>query len=232
MKNNLILLLFCSFSNVLLAQQDIVIANYMPAKGGDSLFFQNAIQTKAPAITVFYLPTEIHKQAALQRQESIGITRTEIRDEKGLQLLLLRMPDGRELLLDKPLRMLPPKVDANRTYRDTVRYTLLREGAKIGNGILQSEITVEGSISAETPLRNFANCLVISCQFVQKPLSGTVEFYEAKEWYASGVGLVKSFIKTYKYDLSGKPANMQSYAILLQKALQDGKWLDGKEVKN
>lgn len=232
MKNGLIILLFCGFSKVLLAQQGIVIANFMPAKAGDSLFFQNAIQTNAPLITLFYAPVELRKQAALQRSESIGIARTEIQNEKGLQILLLRMPDGRELLLDEPLQLLPNKVDANHTYRDTVRYTLLREGAKIGNGILQSEIVVESFISAETPLRNFANCLVISCQFVMKPLSGTVEFYEAKEWYAPGVGLVKSFIKTYKYDLSGKAANIQSYAILLQKAFVGGKWLDGKEIKN
>lgn len=226
-----LIFLFISCNNSVSAQQGIIVSKYMIATIGDSLFFENGIQPSAPPITIFYTPSEMKGLAALRRTESIGIQRIEITTEKGYQLLLLKMPDNQELLFDEPLQILPSKVDANRTYRDTVRYALLHNGTKVGNGVLQCEVNVESLISAETLLRNFANCLVISCIFTQKPLSGTVSFYEAKEWYATGAGLVKAFIKTYQKDAAGKTINMKSNAILLQKAFIGGKWLDGREFR-
>ncbi|GEM_PF-1446329 len=232
MKKILIGLVFAFFGNVLQAQQDIAIAPYLPVQNGDSLFFQNMMQPETPPFIIAYSQSDLRKQLVINRVASTGSSRFEVQDDRGFQVVLFRFSDKRELLLDEPIVLLPPTVIANRTYRDTVRYTLLREGTKQEVGSLFCEAMVEGFVSAETPLRNFANCLVVSYRFVQRTTAGLDDVQEMKEWYAKEIGLVKAFEKTYKQDVQGKKSQLKSIAISLQKAYLGGQWLEGKQLKN
>lgn len=211
------------------AQESISIAEYMTAQAGDTLLFETTVGREIIDSQYFiYSKTNFRNQAVLKRAISDQSFYLEQLTPTGLELYLIHKPDGTALLFDKPLLFIPATIKERQAHRDSTTFTILQNGEKQGTGAILVETNIEGFMTAETPLRNFVNCLIVNTKIIQKGAHGNQEVQEWKVWYAKGIGLVNAIVRTYHLEKTGKASPPQITMYQLQKAYVGGKPLQGK----
>jgi hypothetical protein len=153
-----------------------------------------AYRTSADEVlTVELLAVQIEGAPAAVRMGSDRRRRVESFDaEEGL--LVHRVGLGRyggELVYERPLPILPAKLTAGEIHSSQRRFARMAGGTKqdVGAHYVEAELlgTEELSISGEV----FTECLRIRRHETRIDFSGGQEVYDATEWYAKGIGLVK-----------------------------------------
>lgn len=207
-------------------QQAFAVRDYFPNQLGDSLQLANALGEKLSPYVLAWPRREAFKgDTLLVRRENTGDSRLEeYLPGKGLAVYKMTLKEGQELLLERPVMLIPDSVRQWQTYKDEVPYTLIEKGIKKGTGTQRFEVNVEGANSAITPLFNFSECLVIHTTSERKDgTTGTVRGYKLKEWYAKGIGLVKVVGEYYWLNPQGKPVKPPGkIAAMLERALVNG----------
>jgi len=207
-------------------QQAFAVKDYFPNQVGDSLQLLNALGEKLPPLIIAWPKLEGFKGDTLaKRTESGGEARLErYAFGKGLSIFKMETREGLDVLLQRPLVLLPDTVLRWQTYTDATPYVLSEKGVKRGSGTQSFEVKVDGGDSAKTPLFNFSDCLVIHTTAERKDASsGSVRGYKLKEWYAKGIGLVKVVGESYWLNPQGKHVKPPvKIAAMLERALVNG----------
>lgn len=226
MKHSILFTLFLLITCTSFGQQAFSAKDYFPNQLGDSLQFANALGEKLPPYILAWATQEAFKGDTLTvRSENTGDSRLEeYLPGKGLAVFKIMLKEGQELLLERPVILIPDSVRQWQTYKDAVPYTLVEKGVKKGSGIQSFEVKVEGGDSAKTPYFNFSECLVIHTTSERKDgTTGTIRGYKLKEWYAKGIGLVKVVGEHYWKNSQGKPVKAPvKMAAILDRALVNG----------
>jgi hypothetical protein len=154
-----------------------------------------AYRTSADEVlTVELLAVQIEGAPAAVRMGSDRRRRVESFDaEEGL--LVHRVGLGRyggELVYERPLPILPARLTTGEIHSSQRRFARMRGGSKedVGAHYVEAELLgVEDlSISGEV----FPDCLRIRRHETRMDFSGGQAVYDATEWYAKGVGMVKA----------------------------------------
>ncbi|NUO03045.1 MAG: hypothetical protein HUU01_20745 [Saprospiraceae bacterium] len=202
---------------------------YFSNQLGDSLQLANALGEKLSPYVISWTKREPFKgDTLLVRSENTGEARLEeYLPGKGLAVFKISTREGQEILLERPVILIPDSVRQWQTYKDAVPYTLIEKGVKKGTGTQTFEVKVEGANSAITPLFNFSECLVIHTISERKDAAtGSIRGYKLKEWYAKGIGLVKVVGEYYWLNPQGKPVKPPGkIAAMLERALVNGEEL-------
>ncbi len=218
--------LFLTIACAGFGQQAFSTREYFPNQLGDSLQFANALGEKLPPYVLAWPKKEAFKSdTLLQRTESTGESRLEAYlPGKGLAVYKMDLKEGQEIILERPVILIPDTVRQWQTYKDAAPYAIAENGVKKGSGMFSFEVKVEGADSAKTPLFNFSECLVIHTVAERKDgVTGSVRGYKLKEWYAKGAGLVKVVGEAYWLNPQGKPVKAPArIAAMLERALVDG----------
>jgi len=228
MKHQIIITLFLFLITTCASfgQQAFSARAYFPNQLGDSLQLANALGDKLPPYVLAWAKMEAFKNdTLLVRSESNGDSRLEeYLPGKGLAIYKIDLKEDQEVLLERPVILIPDSVRQWQTYKDAVPYTLVEKGIKKGSGTQSFEVKVEGGDSAKTPLFNFSECLVIHTTSERKDgTTGSVRGYKLKEWYAKGIGLVKVVGEHYWLNPQGKPVKAPvKVAAMLERALVNG----------
>ncbi|HRJ15830.1 MAG TPA: hypothetical protein PLI34_12625 [Saprospiraceae bacterium] len=213
------------------AQAKYRLADYMPNHAGDSLLFQNLNPAVKEPILIAWPDTATFKgQTVLERTESTGGRRLELLDPaEGWKLFLVGFQKGTDMIFEKPLLLLPAEVEHGAVYRSSSPFSVFSSGRKLGAGIQNYEIKVQGHDTSRTPLRNFGECLVIITTSTRTDTDGVRRGYEIKEWYARDFGLVKMAGEAFTLDAKGARTRVVKAAGMLEKAKVAGesyKWND------
>lgn len=204
------------------AQPAYRIADYMPIRLGDSLQLQNILGENLPPLVATYSDTLRFKgQLAFKRKENAQF-RIEQMDGTGLKLYAMGLGNGKEIVFDQPLTLLPASVKQGEVIKLESNYIFLENKQKKGAGRQTFEIKVEGNDSSRTPLQNFADCFVITTTAIRYPTGGTPEGYTVKEWFARDVGLVKSAGEVFSINAAGKRLPKGRIALMLERAVVNG----------
>ncbi len=211
------------------AQTRYSLAEYMPNRAGDSLIFENIVPgATAPILISWPDMVEFRKQSVLKRTESTGGYRLETMDPAdGWKLFLTGFSNGKEMIYDKPLLLLPPLLEHGAVYKSSSPFSVFSAGRREGSGVQHYEIKVEGNDSSRTPLRNFDDCIVLVTLATRTDPDGVRRGYEIKEWYARGFGLVKMAGEAFALDAKGARTRIVKAAGMLEKARIGGegyKW--------
>lgn len=152
-----------------------------------------AYRTSADEVlTVEVLAVQIEGAPAAVRMGSDRRRRVESYDaEEGY--LVHRVVFGRlgELVYERPLSILPPKMNPGEVYSSQRRFARMRGGMKedVGAHYTEAELLGVEELSIEGEV--FGECLRIRRHETRMDFGGGQEVYDATEWYGKGVGLVK-----------------------------------------
>ncbi len=213
-----------------LPQKAIALMDYLPNIAGDSIWMEEMPpQTHSFSDFLIVYKTAFFRNQAFQKR-SVGKNsfRYEQMEEDGLKVYLFHFDNGQEYLLEKGLTLLPAALTPNQAFQEEVPYTILEQNAKIGSGIIRYSIVAEGLTTAETPLRNFVDCLTLSVKMTFQHQSGVSFSQDTKEWYAKGVGLVKFIEKRQFQEKKGKTLHDPVLAMYLKKGTARGRTIEGK----
>jgi hypothetical protein len=144
----------------------------------------------------------------------------------GWVLLSLGSAQGRQVVLDEPLRLLPPAVTVGEDYAVQGTYALYERGRPAGKGTIACWVQVHGASASRTYLRNFDDCLVLLTTIEWRLPDGAAEGFELKEWHARGLGLVKASGKEFRKSKTGAILATEHLAAMLERAFVHGAWLD------
>ena len=175
-------------SLVVLFLLEVALEAYLPLTPGTFLY-------RSPAddvLTVEVLAVEVDGAPAAVRMGSDRTRRIEsFSAEEGLLVHRLGLGRSGELIYERALPILPARMTPGEVYSSQRRFARMRGGSKedVGAHYVEAELLgiEEISISGEV----FAECLRIRRHETRMDFSGGQEVYDATEWYAKGVGLVK-----------------------------------------
>jgi hypothetical protein len=144
-------------------------------------------------LTVEVLAVEVDGAPAAVRMGSDRRRRIEsFSAEEGLLVHRLGLGRSGELVYERPLVILPARMKLGEVHSSQRRFARMRGGSKedVGAHYVEAELlgVEELSISGEV----FAECLRIRRHETRMDFSGGQEVYDATEWYAKGIGLVKA----------------------------------------
>jgi len=143
-------------------------------------------------LTVELLAVQIEGAPAAVRMGSDRRRRIESFDaEEGLLVHRLGLGRSGELVYERPLVILPARMTPGEVHSSQRRFARTSGGAKndVGAHYVEAELlgVEELSIAGEV----FSDCVRIRRHETRMDFSGGQETYDATEWYAKGVGLVK-----------------------------------------
>ena len=208
-------LLMWIFAGSLHAQSTINLAEYLTNQAGDTLVFENIAAQNLPYFSILFFQTE--QIEGLLRRESDAQIKQEKLDLESWKLLSLAV-NSNKFNLEKTIELFPINVHINKTYTSSTNYT-----SSATRGILKIEAFTPGFESAQTPLRNFTDCLKLEIRLVFIENNTPVRRIELIEWYAKGAGLVKMIKNTYQNKIR------TTVAASLTKATLGGKNLEGRK---
>jgi len=144
-------------------------------------------------MSVELLAVQVEGAPAAVRMGSDRRRRIEsFRAEEGLVVHRLGLGRlGGELVYERPLPLLPATMKSGEVHSSQRRFARMRGGHKedVGAHYVEAELLdVETLTIAE---REFPDCLRIRRHETRMDFGGGGESYDATEWYARGVGLVK-----------------------------------------
>lgn len=208
-------LLMWVFAGSLHAQSTINLAEYLTNQAGDTLVFENIAAQNLPHFSILFFQTE--QIEGLLRRESDAQIKQEKLDKEGWKLLSLAV-NSHKFNLEEAIEIFPVHTEINKNYSFSTNYT-----ASNTKGILKIEAFIPGFESAQTPLRNFTDCLKLEIRLVFIENDTPVRRIELIEWYAKSVGLVKMIKNTYQNK------TRTTVAASLTKATLGGKTLEGRK---
>ena len=143
-------------------------------------------------LTVEVLAVEVDGAPAAVRMGSDRRRRIEsFNAEEGLRVHRLGLGRSGELVYERPLVMLPARMTTGEVHSSQRRFARMSGGTKndVGAHYVEAELlgVEELSIADEV----FPECLRIRRHETRMDFNGGQEVYDATEWYAKGVGLVK-----------------------------------------
>lgn len=207
-------LMMLVFAGSLRAQSTINLAEYLTNQAGDTLVFENIVAQNLPSFSILFFLTE--QMEGLIRRESDALIRQEKLDKESWKLLSMAM-NSRKINLEKPTDIFPVNIEINKNYTFSTSYT-----TSTSRGILTIEAFSKGFETAQTPLRNFTDCLKLEIRLIFIENKNPVQRIELIEWYAKGTGLVKLIKNTYENN------NRTIVAASLKQATLGGKNLEGR----
>ncbi|MDX1942651.1 MAG: hypothetical protein SFU99_18950 [Saprospiraceae bacterium] len=208
-------LIFMLLWRLTTAQSGILIADYLTNQASDSLIFENIARPELPLHHLYFQVDSASQE--LWRVESDGQRRLESKNQEGLKLKAFGFAN-QEYVFTNPLLLYPTTFEKYKIYNSKTPY-------KTGEtaGTLTLEVNAQGFETAQTPLRNFTDCLKIETKLVFTEKNKSVLVIEIIEWYAKSIGLVKIIKNTYQGN------SRATIAGLLKKAQLSGKALDGRK---
>ena len=177
-------------SSVVLFLLEVALEPYLPLTPATFAYRTSADDV----LTVEVLAVEIEGAPAAVRMGSDRRRRIESFDaEEGLRVHRLGLGRfGGELVYERPLLILPAKLTAGEIHSSQRRFARMTGGTKqdVGAHYVEAELLgiEELSISGEV----FTECLRIRRHETRMDFNGGQEVYDATEWYAKGLGLVKA----------------------------------------
>ena len=217
--NPIFLLFFLPFFS--LAQDSIIIANFLPNQLGDQLFYEQANLNYT--FTLHYQDARTISPVALiacNKGQSTQYLETTDKKE-GWQIAQIIYNKSRKIC-ERPLNILPAKVETNQHYKDEVTFYNFENGIRKKQGKISTETLVLPLQAVETPLRDFQNCLVLQRSITQR-IGKKILTEEWQEWYAKDIGLVKA--NGHIYSVSPKKGKTleKEVQLSLDKAIINGK---------
>ena len=109
------------------------------------------------------------------------------------RLLVHRLSIGRfgELVYERPLVILPARMTSGEIHSSQRRFARMAGGSKLDVGAHYAEAELLGVEELSIGPEIFSDCVRIRRHETRMDFSGRQETYDATEWYAKGVGLVK-----------------------------------------
>jgi hypothetical protein len=207
-------------------QRAFHLTDYLCSQAGDTLqlrYAQPQRLTDQPMVLTFdTLPGGL-RQRLLAGQPSQTYRLDSL---QGWMLVSLGNAQGRQLVLDEPLRLAPPVVALGEAYAAQGTYVLHEQGRPVGKGAIACQVLVQGNSASRTFLRNFDDCLVLLTAIEWRLPDGTTAGFELKEWHARGLGLVKVSGKEFRKSKTGALLSTEHLAAILERAFIHGSWLD------
>ena len=175
-------------SLVILFLLEVALEPYLPLTPATFAYRTSADDV----LTVEILAVQIEGAPAAVRMGSDRRRRIESFDaEEGLLVHRLGLGRSGELVYERPLVILPARMTPGEVHSSQRRFARMSGGAKndVGAHYVEAELlgVEELSIAGEV----FSDCVRIRRHETRMDFSGGQETYDATEWYAKGVGLVK-----------------------------------------
>ncbi|MFN7118750.1 MAG: hypothetical protein ACK4TA_18270 [Saprospiraceae bacterium] len=213
------------------AQQQIALSDYVLAKANDTLLYERSVGQEILVDTLIHTSLNIDNQLFTKRAMPLRGSRQEKLSEQGLAIYQINAAGGRSFTFEKPLHWLPKIITLRKIYKDSTQYKDLKDNALQGSGKIIIETNIEGFMSAETPLRNFVDCLSVSTKITLQNANGKRQITEWKDMYAKGIGLVQSIVRTQFIEAKGQASPLQITMLQLAQATIGGKQLEGRRRK-
>jgi hypothetical protein len=163
------------------------------------------------ALTVEVLAVQIAGAPAAVRMGSDRSRRVESFDpEEGY--LVHRQAFGRsgEIVYERPLAILPAMLEPGKVHESQRRFARMRGGSKEDVGAHYAEAELLGIEELVIDEVTYPECLRVRRHETRMDFSGTQEVYDATEWYAKGVGLVKVQGESFQKNERGEVATKAS----------------------
>ncbi len=175
-------------SPVVLFLLEVALEPYLPLAPA-TLLYRTAAHN---VVSVDVLAVQIEGAPAAVRMGSDRTRRVESFDaEDGFLVHRLGLGRSGELVYERPLPILPARMKPGEVHSSQRRFARMRGGGKedVGAHYVEAELlgVEELTIESET----FSGCLRIRRHETRMDFSGGGEVYDATEWYAKGIGLVK-----------------------------------------
>ncbi len=143
-------------------------------------------------LTVEVLAVEIDGAPAAVRMGSDRRRRVESFDaEEGLRVHRLGLGRSGEIVYERPLVLLPSKMQPGEIHTSQRRFARMRGGSKEDVGAHYVEAELLGVEALTVGSEVYSDCVRIRRHETRMDFSGGQEVYDATEWYARGVGLVR-----------------------------------------
>jgi hypothetical protein len=143
-------------------------------------------------LTVEVLPVQIEGAPAAVRMGSDRRRRVESRHpEEGLLIHRLVLGRSGELVYERPLAILPARLKTGELHSSQRRFARMLGGTKIDVGAHYAEAELLGVEDLTLGSEVHRECLRIRRHETRMDYGGEQEVYDATEWYAPGIGLVK-----------------------------------------
>jgi hypothetical protein len=173
---------------VVLFLLEVALEPYVPLTPATFAYRTSADQV----LTEELIAVQIEGAPAAVRLGSNRRRRVESFDaEEGYLVHRVVLGRSGELVYERPLSILPSKMTPGQMYSSQRRFARMAGGTKqdVGAHYVEAELLgIEDlSISGEV----FTECLRIRRHETRMDFSGGQEVYDATEWYAKGIGLVK-----------------------------------------
>jgi hypothetical protein len=175
-------------SPIALVLLEIALEAYVPLAPATLLYRSSADEV----LTVEVLPVEIEGAPAAVRMGSDRRRRVESFDpEEGYRLHRLVLGRAGEIVYERPLPLLPATMKSGEVHSSQRRFARMRGGTKEDVGAHYVEAELLGAEALTIGSEVFSDCVRIRRHETRMDFSGGQEVYDATEWYARGVGLVK-----------------------------------------
>jgi hypothetical protein len=143
-------------------------------------------------LTVEVLAVEVDGAPAAVRMGSDRRRRIESFDaEQGLLVHRLGLGRSGELIYERPLVILPARMKPGEVHSSQRRFARMAGGSKLDVGAHYVEAELLGVEELTIGSEAFSECLRVRRHETRMDFNGGQEVYDATEWYAKGVGLVK-----------------------------------------
>jgi hypothetical protein len=180
---------------------EVALEPYLPLTPATLLY-------RSPAedvLTVEVLAVEIEGAPAAVRMGSDRRRRIESYSaEEGLLVHRLGLGRSGEIVYERPLVLLPAKMRSGEVHSSQRRFARMRGGSKEDVGAHYVEAELLGLEELTIGSEVFADCVRIRRHETRMDFGGGQEVYDATEWYARGVGLVKVQGETLEKDPEGE----------------------------
>ena len=183
-----ILLLLNIIASQTIAQTIFKLKKYIPNKIGIEWQFKNNVNDGLSPIVIRNAQKIDGKT---RREENNGDYRLQNITKNGLEIYKLYFVGNRFIEYENPIVLMPNKLKIGAVHQSETRYKTFINNELKEQGTQIYEVRIERLEDAQTPLRNYKNCLVIRTHALRIDESGSQKGYELEEWYAKGVGAVK-----------------------------------------
>lgn len=199
------------------------LVDYLPQVVGDSLWYQSA--TDSERVFIAFPDAQLvvgDSLPVLRRVHSRAEDRVQqFRRDKGRYLYQYE-EGNRAIVFTEPVRMLPAWMVVGDTHTVAMDYAVVEGEVVRGNGRATFMTILEGIKPVETPLRTFAESVVLRTEMVRTDDSGAEAGYRIREWYAERVGLVKEEGTAFSTDeAGGRTSTTFNHALAQTKITRD-----------
>jgi hypothetical protein len=197
---------------------EVALDPYLPLSPATLLY-------RTPAedvLTVEVLAVQIEGAPAAVRMGSDRRRRVESFDaEEGLLVHRVGLGRSGELVYERPLPILPAKLTMGEVHSSQRRFARMAGGGKLDVGAHYVEAELLGVETLELGDQTFTDCLRVRRHETRMDFSGGQEVYDATEWYAKGLGLVKALGERHAKNEDGEILSNETVDYWLMTSTQE-----------